>query len=88
MTTSDIILQIRSDGFELFTAVVQQVNFPPDYTPAQLKQDLLTYINGNADYFMVTNFTFLFFKISLTMHTFVTNKDTTLIIHFFCTGIT
>ena len=40
------------------------MNFPPDYTPAQLKQDLLTYINENANYFSVINCTIYFYFVS------------------------
>ena len=57
-------MQIKPDGLEIFVAVVLQVNFAPDYTPAQLKEDMLTYINENVDYFTVTNFTLFFFLLN------------------------
>jgi len=81
---------MKQDGLELFEGVVRQVNFPPDYTAAQLKEDMLTFINGNADYFSVTNFTcFCFFPVAAwKMRWFVTIKETALLINFIYTGDT
>ena len=41
-------------GLEIFEGMRRQVNLPKQYTAAQLKSDMLTYLNKNSDYFMVS----------------------------------
>ena len=42
-------LQLRPNDFELFHAVVMQMDLPvEEYTPEMLKDDMLMYLNTNA----------------------------------------
>ena len=47
------LLQLTAIDDEIFEAVVTQVDFPKGYTHTMLKQDMLMYMNKNADYFTV-----------------------------------
>ena len=47
-------LQLCPDGLEIFEGMRRQVNLPKQYTAAQLKSDMLTYLNKNSDYFTVS----------------------------------
>ena len=47
-------LELQPNDFELFQAVVMQMDLPvEEYTPEMLKDDMLMYLNTNADYFTV-----------------------------------
>ena len=48
------LLQLTAHGNEIFEAVVTQADLPRGYTHSMLKDDMLTYLNKNSNFFMVT----------------------------------
>ena len=47
-------------GFEVYEGVLLQTGLTNDYTAAMLKDDMVKYLNTNADFFTVS-YRFLFF---------------------------